>query len=439
MNFTEKYTPSNLNEVIGNPEQIKKILDLLEKNPYRTILVHGPKGCGKSMAVRLILTQLSIRIRSYDTVSTTNDLLISELVNINHNNIVSIFKHGKKKELTAFLVDNIDRISLSQEKNQVDDLINYNVKNKKFPLILICNTLTAKELEEYHSDIIKVSFHNLTLDLMSKLVKDITLKENREIGDSSIGKIVSFSQKDLRRLLHIVGDIFQACSEKYISDEFVDQFIRATDEKTLELDLFDSMRKIMCSSDDIQKVLSIYNNEKVLLPLILHENYIKDVFSKKLSGSVRTELIANISNLISEGDLIETDIYTDQNWLLQDTHCFMSLYKPVHILSNTQASEDVRYSITFSSELNKTSLKNINRKNISNINSIFKINTADLLDMSFILNQLVQNQKYEEIKFLLKDYNIDDVVRVIEVLLKIDKCNDNITLLNAKMKKNFLN
>ena len=97
--------------------------------------------------------------------------------------------------------------------------------------------------------------------------------------------------------------------------------------------------------------------------------------------------------------------------------------------------EEIKYPINFSSELNKTSLKNINRKNINNVNNIFKAGVLDILNMSFILNKLISEQKFYEIANMLSEYKYDDILKILEIIIKIDKCNSEISLLNNKTKK----
>lgn len=56
----------------------------------------------------------------------------------------------------------------------------------------------------------------------------------------------------------------------------------------------------------IDKSFIIYENDKVSIPLLLFENYIHK--------PLQLETISKINDLMSIGDLIETKIYTDQNW-----------------------------------------------------------------------------------------------------------------------------
>ena len=107
--------------------------------------------------------------------------------------------------------------------------------------------------------------------------------------------------------------------------------------------------------------------------------------------------IVNITDSISRGDNIETSIYTDQNWYLQNIHGFYTCLNTSYwINKNNQKYKIPISSIKFSSDLNKTSLKNINRKNI--------INLLKILPNKSIYDILILN-KEQFIEKLIEDYN----------------------------------
>ena len=89
----------------------------------------------------------------------------------------------------------------------------------------------------------------------------------------------------------------------------------------------------------------------------------------------------------------------------------------------------------FSSDLNQTSLKNINKKQISNVQKIFPNKSfTDIINLNKIIYFLVKNEKMKELYDIIKDY--DTNVKTIETLIKIDKTLPKITL-SQKNKKIF--
>ena len=62
--------------------------------------------------------------------------------------------------------------------------------------------------------------------------------------------------------------------------------------------------------------------QKVLLPLMIHENFHKNLLTVQNNNKKTLNIMKYVSNAISKGDVIETNIYTDQNWYLQNRNKF---------------------------------------------------------------------------------------------------------------------
>ena len=137
-------------------------------------------------------------------------------------------------------------------------------------------------------------------------------------------------------------------------------------EKNVDVSLFDATSIINNYKEDT--ILKLYEMEKVLLPLMIHENYTDKILKEKETDweSIIYKLM-KISDSVSRGDNIETSIYTDQNWYLQNIHGFYTCINTSYWINKDNDFDVGRLNLKFSSDLNKTSLKNINRKNINNL------------------------------------------------------------------------
>jgi hypothetical protein len=166
---------------------------------------------------------------------------------------------------------------------------------------------------------------------------------------------------------------------------------------------------------------------------MIHENYLKKI--KKVDDVEKTLYkMVKISDSLSRADNIETSIYTDQSWYLQNIHGFYSCMNTnywVNESSNINISN-----LEFSKDLNKTSLKNINKKNINNLHKIIgKKSIEDLLIINRLNNSLFNDKKYKEIIDTLKQYKKNIDIKDIELTFKIDKSYP-FKLLTTKEKKN---
>lgn len=226
----------------------------------------------------------------------------------------------------------------------------------------------------------------------------------------------------------------------YIDENNIISFIEKSKFKNIDTGLFDATSKILNNYLDYETIIKLYEFEKVLLPLMIHENYIKKILHKNKDdwNSVLYNLV-KISDSISRGDNIETSIYTDQNWYLQNIHGFYTCINTSYWINKTNNKYTIdKDQIKFSSDLNKTSLKNINKKNIINLLKIFPNKSIyDILILNKICNHLINTDENKLIKLLNNSSKSKDInIKELELCLKIDKTSE-FKILNSKDKKKF--
>ena len=100
----------------------------------------------------------------------------------------------------------------------------------------------------------------------------------------------------------------------------------------------------------MKQLLNFTIHEKVLLPLMIYENYLSKLNYKKVNI---LPTIIKISDLICIGDILETNIYTDQNWYLQSIHGFITTVSTSFYI-NKYDNNSYDIDINFSTDLNKT-------------------------------------------------------------------------------------
>src|SRR5690606_5663263 len=137
---------------------------------------------------------------------------------------------------------------------------------------------------------------------------------------------------------------------------------------------------------------------------------------------------------IAQGDFIENKIYSTQNWDIQYTHGFYSCVYPSYLVNTSP--HKVRYTSTykFPRDLSRTSIRQINKKNITNVSDKFRnLEIEDFMYTIQLINQLIEDDEIEKCGILLRDYKLS--IRDLETLLKIDKLSDKVKLpLNVKKR-----
>ena len=259
--------------------------------------------------------------------------------------------------------------------------------------------------------------------------------------DNVIQIIIKYSQYDIRRLIFILQDLYFTYSTNIISIDNVRKYLYFTKKKDIDITLFDATRNILDNYMGLSKCIELYETEKVLLPLMMYENYYRKLFVNNTYNNItlleKLDISRKVCDSISNGDVIETNIYTDQNWTNQGIHGFYTICNTSYILNKTNDKvtnkQNKNYKVEFSSDLNKTSLKNINKKNHNTIlHLIPNKNLDDIIYINKLIYTLIKKNKFKEAFILCKEYKFD--VKSFEVIIKIDKTRDKIILTPTNRK-----
>ena len=441
LSWITKYEPKKLSDIVGHQLAIKNInnwLNNFEKDSCSSILISGNHGIGKSITINLILNENGYEpLIIYPNEIKEHELLLNFMKKKELNqNIKNFMTHTKSKKF-AMIIKNIEAITLSSEKTIISTLYKNNLKYKYFPLIFITNNKHSKLI----TDIKKISpfiiFYTPTKFEIIQFIKYICKKEKIKINKKECYKILyDFCQNDIRKLLLLLYELQYTFKSKKITKKNLLNFLYFSKKKYIDIGLFDATKKILLNYDTINNMLRLYETEKVLLPLMIHENYFKKKLSENNSIKNIISDLAYISNSISIGDNVEKSIYTDQHWYLQNIHGLYTCINTSYNLNKNMNNSNNNYNIKFSSDLNKTSLKNINKKNIMNLLKIIPHKSIEeILILNKITNNYINNNKYEELIDILSKYKNNLTLKDIELTLKIDKTSKNTLVLPIIKKK----
>ena len=460
LSWTDKYKPTTLDDIIANKNEIKKIEDWLKnyksnnKKPYSgSLIVSGNHGTGKNIILNLLFQKFGYTIKQIHSSQMKNKHILDEILHI-CNKVINVsytlssynndINNNNNLPKYAIIIDDTDSVSLTSEKDNIIKLFMSNELNKYFPLVFINNLQHSKLISDIRKTCNEVIFNIPSYEDLKKFTLDIINKENinliLEEKDKIIELIIKFSQKDIRRLLNILQDLFFTFGYETITINTLKEFLQISQKKDIDVCLIDATMSLLNKYNGINYSMQLYENEKVLLPLVIHENYYKKFNAIGTCGDNNIDIenilniMTNISDSISIGDIIETNIYSDQNWYLQSIHGFITCIYTSYQL-NSKYKNNNKIILTdrdFSSDLNKTSLKNINKKNITNLQDIYNKKTLDdiLLINKYLVelhnnnfNNSLSQKKYNNIINNIKNnYNINN--RIIEISSNVDKTID---------------
>ena len=440
--WINKWKPIDVSDIIGNKQSIMKIdewLEKFDKHNSNAIIINGNHGIGKTMSITLLLEKHNYipKIIHPDELKIfRNNMDFNDYYNYD-NSIFSKFKISSMlNKKIALVFDEIESISLTSEKKYILNIFKINAKAKHFPLIFISNTNHSKLLTDLKKNCPEVKYFSPSSYELKKFIKKICDGEKIDIIDNeTLDKLIDFSQYDIRRLINILQEYSYNYKTLNITD--INTFIDKSIMKDTSIGLFEASLELLNKPNNYENIFKLYEIDKVLIPLMMHENYYKKIISpkNKISFDEQLQNIVEISESISIGDMIETSIYTDQNWYLQTIHGFYTCYNISHI-ANKMTKQITQSELKFCSDLNKTSLKNINKKNISNLEKMIgKKSIEEILLLCKLTNHLVSTKQTAIILNMLKQYKEDFDIKDLELCLKIDKTIEFITLTTKEKKE----
>lgn len=416
MNWEEKYRPRKVSKLFVTKDQIKKVKQYIHET--KPVIITGNCGVGKNTFINLILDKLNYRKVEIDDLK--NNEMIDNLVN--NKKIKSITKIDSRK--ICFVIKNIDWITSTKEKNNINQLINSN-----YAIILVASLQHSKYISTLKKNCEEIKISNPGTNLI-KLITKIISKEKMILDEKSLKLLLIFCQEDIRKTINVLQDIYNTFGTEITFDK-VKKFISNSQQKNLDTNLFKSCRQIMDNYKSIENCLNYYREEKVLLPITIYENYTKAVCASNYNEKEKLETLKYISETLSYGDVIETNIYTDQNWHLQDIHGFMTCIKPSYKLSK---KEHKYYDIIFNDDFNKTSQAKTMKKKIDQLRNIYNGKSLyDFMFMTEIIIKFLKDKEYSKLsKFMLENnMKLNDV----EELIKINKNYGKICLKVSERKK----
>jgi len=416
----------------------KKTKNNEEDFPHSTSIVIGKHGVGKTVSVEVVLKENNYNVISLDMDSIKNDkstkISIEKL--IRSNNILDLIGN-KKPTKSALVIDEIESITSTTEKKYISELQKLNDEYWYCPIIFISNGDHNKLLTDLKSSSLQISIYPPSNQEMRKIF--LKIAKGEKLMFSNVGvieKIMDHSQSDIRRLIYILQDIKYEYGQIKFTDDIIDEYCFRSKKKDIDIDLFTATKKIFYNYENIGNCIRYYETEKVLLPLMIHQNYI-DTILVNYPKEQQIDLIYKISNSLALADVVENYIYGDQNWDMQEIHGYHTCVAPSFYLSQNLPKDPIILTQYFAKDLNRTSIKKINKKNINNTNICFKnMNIFDYIYINKIIKRLIAKNQIEECIDLLKDYDIK--FEHIESLLKIDKITEASIKPTGKQKKEFL-
>ena len=446
--------------ILGNKKVISEItfwVDNLETNNKPLFLI-GSSGTGKTEIAKKVLKDNNFHIHYFNALDFANKSKVqSSLKKILYCKDISMIT--TKHQEASIIIDEIEGIN-SYSKKHLLSVINTVKENKmkKIPIICIGTGTYFKNLNELIKQCVCLEVGKPTKTLLTKRAKEIIKTNNINLNKISIDYIINISQNDFRRLANILRFLSLIQSDDTDINNNIERLCEIILQKNQkETELFDFTRILLSQKTSFQDTFYFFCQEKVLLPLMIHQNYLNYLNCRKdITSQNWIKILKKISEVISYSDIVGNYIYNNHYWDLSECYSYLSCYYPSLLVNKYKLkSKKTLPVIKFTSILSRNSIQRVRKnqydsllRDIKNIDNCFDEVLIIYISRNILYYLLSSNKKLNKKGInLLKYYNIN--IKSIPSLLKfanLEKFTSiysrkkylSLIKLNEEIKKNSL-
>ena len=293
--WTEKYRPSNFDEVVGQQEIIKRVKSLVQSLNIPHLLFAGPAGIGKSTLALIIVKDLfgSKWKENYLELNASDERGI-EVV----RQKVKDFARTKAIESMPFKVIFLDEAdALTKEAQQALRRTMENYSNT-CRFIMSCN-YSSRIIDPIQSRCVILRFRLLEKKDIREVMKRIAKKENLNLTDDALEALYDGSEGDCRRAINLLQTT--ASISLNINAEMINMILSSTRPKDILIVLNYALAGDFISARD--RLLDIMLQESISGTDIIKAIQ-KEIWNLQIEPEIKvklTEKIGEVEFRMTEG------------------------------------------------------------------------------------------------------------------------------------------
>jgi len=415
LNWSEKYRPSNLEDLLMSSEIKNTIISWIKdfkekkKKAKNCLFLHGAPGLGKTTIANIILKEYGYDVIELNASEVRNQKLLKErLDKVNSNINIIDFMCNKKKHM-GIIFDEIDGVS-SGEKSGISEISNIIFEkgvNKNTPFICISNTL-SKKIDSIKKKSVYIKLNKPNKFGLKKILNTVLNKENIDVDEDIKELITNNANFDIRRLINLSE--FLLYKNNDITFENINNLIENFDNKTIYLTSYEATDKILNKYNSIDETRLLYEYDKTNIAMFIFENFVKFLVNNRKGNNIdKLKNLSIIYSNFSESDNIDYEIFIKQKYELNNYNCVLKCCISSHIINSMKKYPYNKFTkLNYSTLINKSSQEYLNSKNISNIKEcLTNFCKSDIhITICNILFKYIE-KNYDNIKDVIKIYNID--------------------------------
>jgi replication factor C large subunit len=251
--WTEKYRPKKLSDVIGNPSAVKELEDWAGSwskgiPKKRAVVLIGPPGTGKTSSAEALAGTMSWDIIEMNASDQRTEAAIKEVaLRGSHSNSLGMdgeYKGSREGRKKLIVLDEADNLFGKTDRGGLG-AINELIKTTKQPVILIVNDFYAlsRKSSTVKNDTIQITFRRPTARSIAGVLKKIAAAEGIKADDEAIMKIAENANGDMRAG---VRDLEAFSHGKSVIDASA---VEGLQERFVQKDMYDVLDRMFRKND----------------------------------------------------------------------------------------------------------------------------------------------------------------------------------------------
>uniref|UniRef100_A0A8C6W4A1 Replication factor C subunit 1 n=1 Tax=Nannospalax galili TaxID=1026970 RepID=A0A8C6W4A1_NANGA len=362
--WVDKYKPTSLKNIIGqqgdqscankllrwlqnwhssSPEEKKqakfgKFASKDDGSSFKAALLSGPPGVGKTTTASLVCQELGysyVELNASDTRSK-NSLKAIIAESLNNTSIKGFYTGGATSVSTkhALIMDEVDGMAGNEDRGGIQELIGL-IKHTKIPIICMCNDRNHPKIRSLVHYCFDLRFQRPRVEQIKSAMLSVAFKEGLKIPPPAMNEIILGANQDIRQVLHNLS-MWCARNKALTYDQAKADSQRAR--KDIKLGPFDVARKVFAAGEEtghmsLMDKSDLFFHDYSIAPLFVQENYLH-VKPVAAGGDMKKHLmlLSRAADSICDGDLVDSQIRSKQNWTLLPTQAIYASVLPGELM-----------------------------------------------------------------------------------------------------------
>ncbi|XP_051020640.1 replication factor C subunit 1 isoform X1 [Acomys russatus] len=363
--WVDKYKPTSLRNIIGqqgdqscankllrwlrnwhkgSPDEKKhaklgKLASKDDGSSFKAALLSGPPGVGKTTTASLVCQELGysyVELNASDTRSK-NSLKAVVAESLNNTSIKGFYTSGATPSVSsrhALIMDEVDGMAGNEDRGGIQELIGL-IKHTKIPIICMCNDRNHPKIRSLVHYCFDLRFQRPRVEQIKSAMLSIAFKEGLKIPPPAMNEIILGANQDVRQVLHNLS-MWCAQNKALTYDQAKTDSQRA--KKDIRLGPFDVARKVFAAGEEtahmsLMDKADLFFHDYSIAPLFVQENYLH-VKPVAAGGDMKKHLmlLSRAADSICDGDLVDSQIRSKQNWSLLPTQAIYASVLPGELM-----------------------------------------------------------------------------------------------------------